>query len=129
MSDLLFAYGTLIPGCEPAHMSPVCSRMERIGDATVRGTLYDLGSFPGVVVEGEGMVRGVLLRVPRDAWAALDAYEGCPLPGGDGGLFERIRTTAHLATGEALNCWLYVYARDVGNRTPVASGDWRRRGG
>jgi gamma-glutamylcyclotransferase (GGCT)/AIG2-like uncharacterized protein YtfP len=127
-SNYLFAYGTLIPGCEPASMTSVCSRMALVGEATVRGALYDLGSFPGVV-EGDGVVRGIVLRVPPDAWAAMDAYEGCPLPGGEDGLFKRIMTRATLANGETLDCWVYVYARDVRGHRIVESGDWRRRPG
>ncbi|MGB7158639.1 MAG: gamma-glutamylcyclotransferase family protein [Tepidisphaeraceae bacterium] len=126
MSDLLFAYGTLIPGCEPAHMSDLCARMETLGDATVRGLLYDLGRYPGVV-EGDGFVRGIVLRVPPDAWDRLDAYEGCPVPGGGDGLFRRITTRAQLDAGGEVACWLYVYARDVDDRGAVPSGDWRRR--
>jgi gamma-glutamylcyclotransferase (GGCT)/AIG2-like uncharacterized protein YtfP len=126
MSDYLFAYGTLIPGCEPAQMKSICSRLDLVGEATVRGILYDLGAFPGVV-EGDGIVRGVVLRVPPDAWVAMDAYEGCLIPGGEGGLFKRIATRATLDTGEGIDCWLYVYARDVGGQRIVASGDWRRR--
>jgi len=127
MSDLLFAYGTLIPGCEPAPMRPICTRMYVIGEATVRGILYDLDAFPGVV-EGAGAVRGVVLRVPSDAWGAMDAYEGCPVPGGSEGLCKRIIARARLDSGEDVDCWLYVYARDVSGRRAVKSGDWRRRG-
>ena len=127
-SDYLFAYGTLIPGCEPPHMTSICSRMRLVGEGTAHGTLYDLGAFPGVV-EGDGMVRGAVLRVPPDAWAAMDAYEGCPVPGGDDGLFRRILTRATLDTGESVDCWLYIYARDLRDARLVESGDWRRRGG
>ncbi|HEV2294653.1 MAG TPA: gamma-glutamylcyclotransferase family protein [Tepidisphaeraceae bacterium] len=126
MTDLLFAYGTLIPGCEPAAMRAICSRFQLIGEGSVPGTLYDLGSFPGVV-EGEGVVRGVVLRVPPDEWPAMDAYEGCPIPGGDDGLFRRVMSSATLDTGEQLDCWLYVYALDVRDHRMVESGDWRRR--
>jgi gamma-glutamylcyclotransferase (GGCT)/AIG2-like uncharacterized protein YtfP len=126
MSDYLFAYGTLIPGCEPEAMNVVCSHMELIGAATIRGILYDLGTYPGVV-EGDGTVHGVVLRVPPDAWAAMDAYEGCPIPGGDDGLFKRIMSRATLSTGEELDCSLYVYARNVGAHRVVTSGDWRKR--
>ena len=126
MSDYLFAYGTLIPGCEPAQMNSICSRLESVGEATLRGVLYDLGAFPGVVEE-DGVVHGVVLRVPPDAWTAMDAYEGCPIPGGHEGLFKRILTRATLQNGEEVGCWVYVYARDVGGQRIVASGDWRRR--
>lgn len=122
----LFAYGTLIPGCEPVGMAPVCSRMQLVGEATVPGTLYDLGGYPGVV-EGEGIIRGVVLRVPPDAWPLLDAYEGCAGPGRLDALFRRIPTRATLASGDVLDCWLYVYARDVTGRPIVRTGRWQRR--
>ena len=129
MSDHLFAYGTLIPGCEPAHMRGTCAGMEIVGEGTVRGVLYDLGRFPGVV-EGDGTVRGSVLRVPDGAWPALDEYEMCPGPDCEDGLFRRIRITATLDNGERVECWLYVYARDVRRGTIVRSGDWRAsRGG
>ena len=86
-------------------MNAICSRMEFIGEGTVRGLLYDLVHYPGVV-EGEGTVRGVVVSVPHDAWAALDAYEGCPIPGGGDGLFRRIMTRATLEDGRQLDCWL-----------------------
>jgi gamma-glutamylcyclotransferase (GGCT)/AIG2-like uncharacterized protein YtfP len=124
--DLLFAYGTLIPGCEPPHMNAICSRLELISEGSVRGLLYDLGRYPGVV-EGGGTVRGAVVRVPEDVWPAMDAYEGCPIPGGGGGLFRRIMTRATLDDGRQVDCWLYVYARDVAGRRVVSSGDWRRR--
>ncbi len=126
MSDYLFAYGTLIPGCAPAQMNSICSRMELIGEGTVRGTLYDLGTFPGVLA-GDDMVRGVLLRVPSDAWAAMDAYEGCSVADDGNALFRRVITCATLDDGAQIDCWLYVYARDVRGRRVVESGDWRRR--
>src|SRR5688500_15217650 len=126
MPDHLFAYGTLIPGCEPPHMRGACAGMRVVGEGTVPGVLYDLGRFPGVV-EGDGTVRGIVLRVPEAAWPALDAYEACPGPDCEDGLFRRIRTTATLDGGGRVECWLYVYARDVTGRPVVGSGDWRRR--
>ncbi len=124
--DLLFAYGTLMPGCAPAHLHRVCAGMEVIGPGTVRGILYDLEQFPGVV-EGDGVVYGVVLRVPEGAWVQLDEYEGCPAPGCPKGLFSRISTRARLDDGREVECWLYVYAQDVRGKRPVASGRWEQR--
>lgn len=126
MVDLLFAYGTLISGYEPAHMSTACARLKVVGDGTVRGLLYDFGAFPAVV-PGNGIVRGVVMRVPPDAWAALDRYEGCAASGSAEGLFQRAETRAALDTGETLDCWLYIYTRDVRAGRLMESGDWRRR--
>ena len=122
----LFAYGTLMPDCVPPQMQDACQGMELVGHATVRGILYDLGPFPGVV-DGEGTVRGVLLRVPPGAWDQLDRYEACPGPDHPDGLFHRVKTRATTEDGQDMECWLYIYARDVSGFEPVPSGRWERK--
>ena len=115
-----------MPDCVPSEMRQACSGMELVGRGTVRGLLYDLGPFPGVVA-GEGVVQGVVLRVSQEAWGALDEYEACPGPEHPNGLFHRIKTRAKMENGEEVECWLYVYARDVSGLTPVVSGKWERK--
>lgn len=122
--DLLFAYGTLLPDCRPPALRGLCERLELVGRATADGVMYDLGPFPGVV-PGAGVVHGVVLRVPPDAWSTLDDYEGCAPS--DDPLFRRVLARARLSTGQELDCWLYVYARDVTARCIVVGGDWLRR--
>ena len=97
-----------------------------VGRGTVRGLLYDLGEFPGVT-EGDGIVHGLVLRVPTDAWEKLDEYEACPGPGCAEGLFRRIRTRAKMEDGGEVECWLYAYAQDVTGLSPVESGRWVKR--
>jgi gamma-glutamylcyclotransferase (GGCT)/AIG2-like uncharacterized protein YtfP len=123
----LFAYGTLMPGCAPPAMRDACVGMEVVGRGTVRGILYDFEQFPGLV-EGEGTVSGVVLRVPSSAWTKLDEYEACPGPGCDDGLFQRVKARATLEDGAEIDCWLYVYARDLSGAKPVLSGRWMRGG-
>jgi len=122
----LFAYGTLMPGCAPARMHHACAGMEVVGRGTARGILYDFGEFPGLV-EGDGTVSGVILRVPQAVWAKLDEYESCPGPGCEDGLFQRVKTRAKLDDGEEVQCWVYVYARDLTGAKRVASGRWMSR--
>ena len=104
-------------------MQKACRGMELVGRATVRGLLYDLGAFPGVV-EGDGTVRGVVLRVPSAAWAQLDRYEACPGPSHPDGLFHRVKTHATMEDGQDVECWLYIYARDVSGFDMIPSGRW-----
>jgi very-short-patch-repair endonuclease/gamma-glutamylcyclotransferase (GGCT)/AIG2-like uncharacterized protein YtfP len=123
--DLLFVYGTLVPGLEPAPMSDIVRQMTRVGPATIRGRLYDLGPYPGVLLDdGDALVKGKLVRVPPDCWQRLDRYEACPLPDSSDGLFRRIRTTATRDVGQPVVCWVYVYNRDVTRATLVEGGCW-----
>src|SRR5437868_1610308 len=116
MGDYLFIYGTLLPGFEPRAMSQLCRRLNSIGPATIRGQLFDLGPYPAVVIDAAraGSVRGEVVEVDGDAtWQELDRYEGCPREGQGDGLFRRLRTVATCDTGESVNCWVYVYNRDL----------------
>jgi gamma-glutamylcyclotransferase (GGCT)/AIG2-like uncharacterized protein YtfP len=58
MPDYLFAYGTLLPGAAPAEIASVAARLKPIGEGQVRGQLYDLGHFPGAVLEADRNERG-----------------------------------------------------------------------
>lgn len=122
-TGLLFAYGTLIPGMEPPVMSAVVRRLTVVGPATIKGRLYDLGSYPGVVLDSKpGLVRGHLLRVPSDRlWHALDAYEGCDPPEN---LFRRVKTAAVCEDGRQVDCWVYVFNRDPTAAREVQCGCW-----
>lgn len=114
---LLFAYGTLAPdGPEAA------SRGGWSADS-VRGRLYDLGLYPGLVELGapaagwvEGYVRSVGEAELRER---LDPYEGVAE-----GLYRRDATT----TRAGLFTWVYVYARSLprGARGPLPRWDGRR---
>src|SRR4051794_6778720 len=51
MTSLLFVYGTLLPGQAPPAMRDLIARMSDLGPATVRGRLYDLGAYPGIILD------------------------------------------------------------------------------
>ena len=46
LNELLFIYGTLLPGLRLDHHM---TGAERLGPALVQGRLYDLGTYPGWV--------------------------------------------------------------------------------
>ena len=107
---LLFAYGTLVPA-EPARRSA-----EGWEPDAVRGRLYDLGPYPGLLDLDDpaaswvgGFVRPVS---ERELIGRLDPYEGV-----DEGLYRRERTT----TRAGRLAWVYVYDRPLpdGARGPI----------
>ena len=51
MSDTLFAYGTLRPGHAPDEIAPAVEKLRRVGEGFVTGVLYDLGNYPGAVLD------------------------------------------------------------------------------
>jgi very-short-patch-repair endonuclease/gamma-glutamylcyclotransferase (GGCT)/AIG2-like uncharacterized protein YtfP len=123
--NLLFIYGTLLPGVELAEMSAVCGQLKTLGPAVVRGKLYDLGPYPGVILDSAGTTQGQIVHVPtNEVWKTLDEYEACPLPDSPDGLFRRVRTSAMLANGEPIDCWIYVYNRPLNGSAIVEGGCW-----
>ncbi len=97
----LFAYGTLKDG-----VADLLDGCERVGTGEVRGTLYDLGDYPALLLSGDDPVPGVIWRCPTDRLPDLDRYEGT-----DEGLFRR----AGVQVGDHA-CWVYVAGPKLGGR-------------
>lgn len=114
----LFVYGTLRSGGrEPV---PVMAGAERVGAASVEGTLYDIrGEYPALLLAGDGQVEGEVWRCPVERLPALDRHEGVAQ-----GLFRRVGVRV-----DGRPCWAYVAGPRLGEwlspRTRIASGDWR----
>jgi putative glutamine amidotransferase len=121
--ELLFVYGTLRPGCAPASVTPLVSRMRLLSDATIRGKMYDIGSYPGVTLDDSaGLIHGVVLMdATEELLALLDGYEGCD-PADQDSLYRRQRCSVALADGQSLDAWIYVYNRTVSDSRLIPSG-------
>jgi gamma-glutamylcyclotransferase (GGCT)/AIG2-like uncharacterized protein YtfP len=121
MMPHVFVYGTLrrhgrndIARFRPA---PVF-----VGEASIAGTLYDLGAYPGVVLGGAGRVKGEIYRIEPEVEAALDRLE--EVADDDSG--EYVRRQVRVAFGaRRLDCLVYEIhpTRIVGCRV-IESGDW-----
>jgi gamma-glutamylcyclotransferase (GGCT)/AIG2-like uncharacterized protein YtfP len=116
MPELLFIYGTLHPDRAPAEIAHAARRLVPVGKAEIRGRRYELGAYPGVVLDeaGEDRVPGELFLVPdADTLAQLDDYEDYHPELPQASLFLRVRTLAATADGATALCWVYVYNRDL----------------
>lgn len=131
-AQYLFCYGTLLRDAAPRSVAGLCRRLPRLAGATVAGALYDLGSYPGLVLaaddddEQPGAVRGEVVVVQSASdWLRLDAYEGVDRAHPQRSLYNRLRTTATTDAGEKVECWVYVYNRALRQATKIDSGCWR----
>ncbi|MES2911825.1 MAG: gamma-glutamylcyclotransferase family protein [Pseudomonadota bacterium] len=70
----VFVYGTLCSG-EQRDINNLNPPPQYIGEACVPGTLYDLGSYPGIVLGGQGTVRGEVYRISAELERTLDEIE------------------------------------------------------
>ncbi len=120
---LLFVYGTLRPGAEgqgAPMMQALVARSTHVGRGDVRGTLYSIDWFPGMVesTRTDDRVIGDVLRLPNDEGllAELDAYEGVD--------YARLATTVTMANGEAIAAWTYVWIGALDGARRIESGDF-----
>jgi len=116
MANSLFVYGTLRPGHAPREIAHIVDQLTLIGDGTVRARLYDLGAYPGIILDEQApAIPGVVLSLPPNEalLAQLDAYEGFISTHPEASLFRRVLTTVTLADGTLTTCWVYVYNRPL----------------
>jgi len=126
-----FVYGTLRRGeandilLAAARHGIAAPRL--IGTATVRGTLYDFGAYPGLVPDAAGvLVLGDVYQIEPELIAVLDEIEEV-YPGQDGLFLRRQIDLEVKVAGQphTFLCWFYpVTASAVEGRPVIARGDW-----
>lgn len=105
MKKRVFVYGTLMRG--QANHKYYLSESEYIGEGEISGySLYDVGCFPGIVVEPDEKVKGEVYFVDEETLIKLDLLEG------EGSLYNRriaeIRTVNIISYG-----YVYVWNRSI----------------
>ncbi|HOE97113.1 MAG TPA: gamma-glutamylcyclotransferase [Candidatus Sumerlaeota bacterium] len=124
----LFTYGTLRPGSRQIMSRVLTCHARHLGPATVAGSLFDLGEFPGAVppLHEDDSIRGDLfyLNHPRVLLELLDNYEGCGERDAPPHLFRRELAPARLADGTSYMAWVYWYGGDVAHCTQIPGGDY-----
>lgn len=109
MPETVYVYGTLRPGKQ----SPDGS-----GTVQIPGKMYDLGWFPGIILEppgGHGEDFVTCERIEVENLDAVDAYEGYNP--------ELISESLYIRR-PILDGWIYEYNQEVGSKSLVSCGDW-----
>jgi gamma-glutamylcyclotransferase (GGCT)/AIG2-like uncharacterized protein YtfP len=125
---LLFVYGTLLPGlCRHSAMHGA----RWLGDARVRAQLYDLGPYPGLILdtptsEPESWVWGQVAEVDDALLARLDAMEAYDPDRPVQSEYVRQRCEAVTDGGRTLQVWVYVYNRSVQQARRIGHGQYLR---
>lgn len=128
--NFLFVYGTLRE--ELAHPMAVVlgAHATRVGRASFRGQLFDLGEYPGAVPSAavSDRVAGELYRIEpgREAalFAELDRYEDCDPDDPAAGEYVRARAQVEAESGAPFEAWIYLYNRPTGGLERIVSGDF-----
>ncbi|MES2413701.1 MAG: gamma-glutamylcyclotransferase family protein [Pseudomonadota bacterium] len=125
----VFVYGTLRRG-EERDINRLHPAPEYVGKASMTGRLFDLGTYPGLVLGGEGAVQGEVYRISAALERLLDEIEEVwPQQTGE---YAKREVKVDLAAAEAgdalylsMQCLVYeiAIARTTGH-TCIESGDW-----
>ncbi len=114
---LVFVYGTLRRGGGRS-MSERFPGAKFIADAEVSGSLYDLGAYPGLLLDDSGStVFGEVYEVDGELLKELDDFEASSS-------YRRKRVEISLGA-HAKTCWVYEPDPEFYSpRTLITSGDW-----
>lgn len=113
--ETIFVYGTLRTGGSNHHRM-VGARL--LGAGTVRGWLYRVDWYPGVVLDAAGdEVQGEWFTVDSRTLAALDAFEGAE--------YRRVPTLVTRNDGAPpIEAWIWEFHMPVAGLQKIPGGDW-----
>ena len=114
---LVFVYGTLRRG-GAGSMSNRFPDSKFIADAKASGRLYDLGAYPGLLLDESGStVTGEVYEVDDETLSRLDDFEATS---------NYLRKQVDVSLGEHRKaCWTYEPDPEFYSpRTLITSGDW-----
>jgi len=125
----LFVYGSLRSGFQHAAYSYISRYFHLIGNATVKGKLYDMGEYPVALPTAEDkFIVGELYSIinPDEfsyAIGQLDDYEGIFTEAGETALYKRELVTV-FCNSQQSTAWIYWFNGDnVSDLPEIASGD------
>ncbi len=124
----LFVYGSLRSGFHHPMYEYISRFFTFIGNAKVKGKLYDMGTFPaGLPATDDHYIVGELYRIrePHEfSWAIgqLDDYEGVAAEADEVQLYRRELTEAYV-DGQTIPAWIYWFCCDVSGKPLIPSGD------
>ncbi len=129
--DLFVFYGLLQPVSESfPHVIDLAGSGAFLGEARIRGDLYDVGGYPGMVA-GDGLVCGTLYRIDDPVIVPeIDAFEDI-IPGEEAeSLYRREHHPGLNADGAPTGqtAWVYVFNKPLAEDPKIESGNWLKDG-
>jgi gamma-glutamylcyclotransferase (GGCT)/AIG2-like uncharacterized protein YtfP len=124
----LFVYGSLRSGFRSPAYEYISCYFELVGEAKVKGGLFDLGSYPAAVPTKENrFIIGELYRIRHEnefSWAIaqLDDYEGVDVAYDEVQIYRR-EITEVLINNTVTHAWIYWFNGDITGKPVIESGD------
>ncbi len=125
----LFVYGSLRSGFQHAAYQYIARYFHLIGDAKVKGKLYDMGEYPvALPTTEEKFIIGELYAITNAAEFSyaigqLDDYEGIYAEAGETALYKRELVTVY-CNDQQSSAWIYWFNGGSTEGLPeITSGD------
>ena len=124
----LFVYGSLRSGFRNPVYEYLTKYFHLLGEAVVKGKLYDLGEYPAAApCDEEHFISGELYGInnPQEfSWAIgqLDDYEGLNVEAGEKALYKREEVIVY-QNSEPHTAWIYWFNGDMTGKPEIESGD------
>ena len=125
----LFVYGSLRSGFQHAAYQYISRYFHLIGDAKVKGKLYDMGEYPvALPTTEEKFIIGELYAITNAgefayAIGQLDDYEGIYTEAGETALYKREPVTVY-CNGQQSSAWIYWFnGSSTAGLPEITSGD------
>jgi gamma-glutamylcyclotransferase (GGCT)/AIG2-like uncharacterized protein YtfP len=124
----LFVYGSLRKGFKSPMYDYISKFFTYVGEAKVRGKVFDMGSYAaGIPSRENSFIVGELYAMNREAdfsWVIgqLDDYEGVNVEPDEMQLYRRDITEVFF-NNSVTHAWIYWYNGDVSGKPLIASGD------
>ena len=126
MPILLFVYGTLLQ-TENHYARYINQHCSYISSGKVKGLLYDLGEYPGMIAvnKNNAWVYGSVYQMdnPTAVLKVIDEYEGVGPEENQPNLYKRISMPVETPYG-IQDAWVYLYNLPVKGLRPVPEGNY-----
>lgn len=100
-------------------------RMTLLGPCKIFGRLYDLGDYPGLIIDSDKkqLVSAELYYLTdQEILSELDDFEDYKVGNEQGSLYKRVLVNAY---DPSLKAWVYLYNRAVLESNFIKSGNWK----
>jgi gamma-glutamylcyclotransferase (GGCT)/AIG2-like uncharacterized protein YtfP len=128
MKNYLFVYGTLAEENAPQEIAGTIKKLKCVGEGFIFGRLYDLGEYPGAVLDTSlsNKIFGKIYELPGDSELLdrLDAYEEFDPEHPAKSLFVRRQAAITRPNKKKVKGWVYEYNGDVRSLPLIKNGSY-----
>ncbi|RYD36483.1 MAG: gamma-glutamylcyclotransferase [Verrucomicrobiaceae bacterium] len=119
--ELVFVYGTLRRG-GTNHFR--MSGADLVAEGVVKGRIYRISWYPGLVLGETGEVKGEVYSVDAAQLLELDAFEGLSAGEVVGSEYRRVKAVVSRPDGKTLSAWAWEWTGPIDGKDLLEQGDW-----